>query len=354
MRKGTAILLGLIIIAGLVLTSERSLANGEASRIVVINEVAWGGTAASPEDEWIELYNTTDDAIDMSGWTLTAADGQQPGITIEDGKVIPAQGYFLLERTDEAVSDIEADQVYGDLQMDDSGETLELHNIDGELIDTANVNDNGGEWPAGTADPGYYSMERIDPPAADTDDNWASNDGVTRNGLDASGNPINATPKERNSTVEPSTAIKLISFTATPGRGTVTLAWETAIEIDTAGFNLYRATAEDGPYTRINDALVPAEGDAVSGASYSFVDQSGYGLFYYTLEDVDDYGVSTLHGPVEVMVLELFWRPVTPLPPQRVPIADKLIAGPDLSAEGRTLDKTLHKTLHDAAIEPVD
>jgi len=352
MRKGTAILLGLIVIAGLVLTSGGSLANGEASRIVVINEVAWGGTAASPEHEWIELYNTTDDAIDMSGWTLTAVDGEQPSMTIEDGKVIPAQGYFLLERTDEAVSDIEADQVYGDLQMDDSGETLELRDVTWGLI--ATVNDNGGEWPAGTADPGYYSMERIDSSAADTDDNWASNDGVTRNGLDANGDPINGTPKARNSTVEPTTAIKLISFTATPGRGTVTLAWETAVEIDTAGFNLYRATAEDGPYIRINDALVPAEGDAVSGTSYSFVDEPGYGLFYYTLEDVDDYGVSTLHGPVEVMVLEFFWRPLTPLPPERVPPADKFIAYPDLSAEGGTLDKTLYKTAHDAAIEPGD
>ena len=47
--------------------------------------------------------------------------------------------------------------------------------------------------------PTTYSMERVDPLAPDTDGNWASNDGVIRNGRDANGNPINGTPKARNS-----------------------------------------------------------------------------------------------------------------------------------------------------------
>jgi uncharacterized repeat protein (TIGR01451 family) len=42
-------------------------------------------------------------------------------------------------------------------------------------------------------------MERIDPAAPDTDANWASNNGIIRNGRDANGNPINGTPKARNS-----------------------------------------------------------------------------------------------------------------------------------------------------------
>lgn len=98
-------------------------------------------------------------------------------------------------------------------------------------------------------------------------------------------------------------AIELVSFTAEVGAdGSIALTWETATEIDNAGFNLYRATTEDGPYTQINDALIPAEGDAVSGASYSFMDTPGSGTFYYQLEDVDFNGVSTLHDPVVVEV----------------------------------------------------
>ncbi len=311
MKKGIPVLVGLVIVAGLV--SARGWVNAAPSQQagsgpldVVINEVAWGGTAASPADEWIELYNNTGNAIDLSGWTLTAADGT-PGITLKNGKTIPAHGYFLLERTDDnAVSDVAADQIYTGA-LGNSGEKLELRDDAGTLIDTANGD--GGGWPAGTGSPDYRSMERITPSASDADSNWATNDGVTRNGLDADGNPINGTPKAPNSVTGPPTAITLTSFTAEASAGRVTLAWETGTELDNAGFNLYRATAEDGPYTRINDALIAAEGDPVSGARYSFLDTPGYGTFYYRLEDVDYYGVSTPHGPVAVTVTRPFRRP---------------------------------------------
>jgi hypothetical protein len=80
----------------------------------------------------------------------------------------------------------------------------------------------------------------------------------------------------------------------------VTLAWETATEVDNAGFNLYRAWGMGGSFSKINDALIPAEGDAVAGARYSFTDRPGYGIFRYILEDVDYYGVNTLHGPSDM------------------------------------------------------
>ncbi|MDN3514801.1 MAG: hypothetical protein NG747_10420 [Candidatus Brocadia sp.] len=99
------------------------------------------------------------------------------------------------------------------------------------------------------------------------------------------------------------TVVTLAYFTAEAGdNGVVTLSWETVAEVDNAGFNLYRAKHKNGAYTRINDALIPAQGDAVSGASYSYVDAPGKGAFYYKLEDVDYYGVSTMHGPEKVRV----------------------------------------------------
>ena len=165
---------------------------------VVINEVAWGGTDADAYDEWIELYNTTDAAVDLDGWTLVAFDGT-PAIALSG--VIPPHATFLLEHgvDDAAISDIPADQVYGVYvnAMEDGGEVLELWNPAGLLVDSANGD--GGGWPAGTASEDYFSMERIDPYAADSDDNWAANDGVIRNGIDAEGEPINGTPKAWNS-----------------------------------------------------------------------------------------------------------------------------------------------------------
>ena len=177
-------------------TAARSL-NAASPRDVVINEIAWMGTAASSADEWIELYNTTSHAITLTGWTISAADGT-PDIALNGS--IPAHGYFLLERTDDTtVNDIPADQIYTGA-LGNTGETLTLSNNTSQVIDAANAN--GGTWPAG--DNGTKStLERITPLAADSDDNWATNDGVTRNGQDANGDPLNGTPKAQNSQYQP-------------------------------------------------------------------------------------------------------------------------------------------------------
>jgi len=171
---------------------------------VVINEVAWMGTAANDWDEWIELYNNTANTITLDGWTISFADGSPSTITLS-GQIGP-YGYFLLERVEKAVNDISADLVYGGLRMSNISETLTLRDNLGQVIDT--VNADGGDWPAGNNNPDH-SMERINPAASDTDTNWADNDGITRNGHDADGNPINGTPKCRNSAASPAADLAL-------------------------------------------------------------------------------------------------------------------------------------------------
>ena len=49
-----------------------------------------------------------------------------------------------------------------------------------------------------------------------------------------------------------STVIELISFEADAGWKSVTLKWETASEIDNAGFNIYRSETADGEFVKIN------------------------------------------------------------------------------------------------------
>lgn len=100
------------------------------------------------------------------------------------------------------------------------------------------------------------------------------------------------------------TAISLVSFAAKAGNdGSITLTWETATEVDNAGFNIYRARTKDGTYKKINATLIPAQDNATSGASYSYVDTPpSKGTYYYKLEDIDNNGVSTMHGPEKVRV----------------------------------------------------
>ncbi|MBN2007383.1 MAG: lamin tail domain-containing protein [Anaerolineae bacterium] len=166
-----------------------------AIRDVVINEVAWAGTAASASDEWIELYNNTAMTIALENWRLYAADGS-PTITLH-GEIAPL-GYYLLERTgDDTVSDIPADWIGSFTNgLGNGGETLILADASGVTIDTANGN--GGDWPGGNIST-FASMERLDPTAPDSDANWIGNNGLYVNGLDADGAPLRGTPKAANS-----------------------------------------------------------------------------------------------------------------------------------------------------------
>lgn len=183
--------------------------------VVVINEVAWSGTSASSSDEWMELYNTTNGAINLNGWTLQASDGT-PNIALSG--TIPAHGYYLLERSDDnTVSDIAADKIYTGA-LENSNEPLTLRDGAANVIDTANGDD--GAWPAGTNAP-PCSMERMDALQPDTDANWKTNDNIHRNGLDANGNPICGTPKNENSASLPvtPTATFTPTMTHTPAPG---------------------------------------------------------------------------------------------------------------------------------------
>ena len=105
---------------------------------VVVSEIAWMGTADSSTDEWIELANTGNSAVDLSGWSLRADDGS-PTITLS-GSIV-ANGYFLIERTDDnTVPNIPADLVtaFGN-GLGNAGETLVLRNASDVEIDRVNT-----------------------------------------------------------------------------------------------------------------------------------------------------------------------------------------------------------------------
>lgn len=167
---------------------------------LVISEVAWAGTAASSTDEWIELQNLGEVAIDLTGWQLAFGDvlillGGSGEDTREVRTTVLEPGAFLiLERTnDDTISDITADILYKGT-LSNSGIPLELRNPDGVIVDSILLEETG--WPGGSAvdgEPPYCTMERT------SLGKWASNNGIIRNGLDADGNPVNGTPGQPNS-----------------------------------------------------------------------------------------------------------------------------------------------------------
>jgi hypothetical protein len=134
-------LLSSLLINGLLLLF--ALPSSAIAGNVLINELSWMGTAVSANDEWLELFNPTENEIDLAGWRLEAADGS-PKINLSGQ--IAAQGFFLLERTDdETVPGIAADQIYAG-SMGNDGEWLKLFDANNNLIDALNAADG---WPGG-------------------------------------------------------------------------------------------------------------------------------------------------------------------------------------------------------------
>ncbi|MCK5248244.1 hypothetical protein KAR02_15165, partial [Candidatus Bipolaricaulota bacterium] len=210
---------------------------------VVISEIAWAGTAAGVDDEWIELRNLEFVPVKLEGWFLrwrdifaTESEDRAWRVLPLTGKLeayqedafaafesnpsfpnswwgqwttAPSPDHFIAEREDdETVLPEVADLVYPmedefglSTQLPDEVAVVELIGPSGCLVDTANIDwPHTIGWQAGSADP-PASMERTDLFAEDGLENWHSNLGLARAGFDAFGNLLHATPGVANSPI---------------------------------------------------------------------------------------------------------------------------------------------------------
>ncbi len=80
----------------------------------------------------------------------------------------------------------------------------------------------------------------------------------------------------------------------------IELSWETTAEANNAGFNIYRRSAKDIEYEKINFTLItPA-----ASRQYTYIDRNvKVGEYYkYKLEDVTLTGEKAMHEPIEIFV----------------------------------------------------
>ncbi len=98
----------------------------------------------------------------------------------------------------------------------------------------------------------------------------------------------------------------LVRLTSPPR---VTVTWETASEVDAAGFHLYRSLSPDGSFELVTSELIPAEGDPLTGAGYSYTDDDlRWGQRYtYQLEEVTLNGNTTRYPEIVESRAGLGW-----------------------------------------------
>ncbi|NJO14494.1 MAG: hypothetical protein HC877_01725 [Thioploca sp.] len=96
--------------------------------------------------------------------------------------------------------------------------------------------------------------------------------------------------------------VDLLSFSAENYGNQVILKWKTTSEIDSTGFNIYRARGKSGKNSdyltavRITGRIISPKGEG-SSSDYSYTDTNNLsnGTYYYLLEDISDDGNSTFH-----------------------------------------------------------
>ena len=95
--------------------------------------------------------------------------------------------------------------------------------------------------------------------------------------------------------------VDLVGFTASYSPGQILIEWETATELDTAGFIVTRSTAPDPTYDDISQFIL-ARGSGAGGAEYSFIDddiEEGT-TYYYILQAWDINNNFESFGPISV------------------------------------------------------
>jgi hypothetical protein len=96
-------------------------------------------------------------------------------------------------------------------------------------------------------------------------------------------------------------AVELTSFTGIEQGISILIEWETATELDNAGFFVTRTTNLSQPYEDVS-GFIPAQGSGVIGAQYHFVDDEVImgNVYYYMLESVDTSQNIQTYGPISV------------------------------------------------------
>ncbi len=172
---------------------------------VVVNEIAWAGTSQfTQEDEYIELYNNSDQdiqlfpATDPQKWWKLKISGQEIVINKIKNSTIPAHGYYLFENPDDrTVNEIDGDILYAG-RLSDAGARVELFDSENNLVDEVNAS---AGWFAGSA-ANYSSMEKLSPVLdGNASVSWQTNQGPRFAGkVDGGGDvlPLNGSPKQSN------------------------------------------------------------------------------------------------------------------------------------------------------------
>ncbi len=249
------------------------------------------------EGEWFELYNASEVAIDLSGWTIKDAGVDSIMISPDSSFFIPShQAVVLCQNSDQSKNgDFPCDYVYLKMLLDNNGDEIILFDAAGSEIDRVEY-DGGSEFPSQVGASIYFTGMWRD----DNNDGslWAISTERAPNfqNDDCMMCVDFGSPGMVSGTFLP---VELASFSATGDGADVSLNWETASELNNAGFEVEQLV--DGHFATIG--WVAGAGTTDASQRYHFeVQNTQPGLNIFRLKQVDFDGTLSYSERVHVMV----------------------------------------------------
>ena len=287
---------------------------------VVFSELMLAHLGKYPQ--WIELYNTTDQDIDINGWkivgrylddsnTINILESQviSKSFTIK-GKETVLIVSFAISNSRDRISNGLADKAYA-LQSTSKnfwnykGLVLELQDAEGNPIDRiGNLNEENEivwEIPLVVRDKRISLIRRLKSirsqgynftfgikefgwfPAVEVERLIEKRIQYYYGRYTDIGAPGYRT--EDGETLP----VTLSSFRSQLNKnGQIILSWVTESELDNAGFNILRSQSKQGPFVKVNPKLIQGAGTTGKRSSYTWIDTTAKSdvVYYYRIEDV--------------------------------------------------------------------
>jgi hypothetical protein len=135
-----------------------------ANAVVKITEIHYHPADRQPGGEWIEIWNSGDALVDVSGWKIYDQSDDNV-FAVPAATTLPAGGKLVLAADLEAFSIAYPDvtNVTGgfDFGLGNSGDTVRLVDAGGAIVEALTYDDKA-PWPT-TPDGGGYSLSRVLP-----------------------------------------------------------------------------------------------------------------------------------------------------------------------------------------------
>jgi len=129
---------------------------------VVINEINYNSSTTLDAGDWIELYNNTDENIEISLWEFRDEDNL---FIVPENTVLSPENFLVLCQSIETFSEVfpDIENVLGGFEfgLNGGGESISLTHANGMVVDEVEYDDIS-PWPS-AADGEGRTLELIDP-----------------------------------------------------------------------------------------------------------------------------------------------------------------------------------------------